>query len=148
MSAGLNAVAAGANIWSGFARSRAAREEAMAAEYRAGINRLRARQQGAQGAESVVQTLAAIQTLRAGRGLSADSPTAALIRRGIRRRGADATNNAVLTSLLGADAEMNNAAGLRRSAPLYVVQGFANGLQNAAQAVNAFGGSGGGGGGG
>ena len=121
-----NVISAGASIFSGFEQRRAAKEASYAARYRADIMRIRATQAAADGQRDINQTLDAIASLRSGRGLSADSPTAAAIREGVRERGADAKNNAVLTQLLGMDAELNQARSLSRSANAFVIQGFAN----------------------
>lgn len=128
------AVSAGASIYGGLQQRRAAKEAAMAADYRAGVMRLRADQASAEGARELSDTLNAIKAVRASRGLSADSPTARAIRAAERERGAARTNNAALSQLLGMDAERNQARGLRSSANFYAVQGFANAASTLASA--------------
>lgn len=140
-------ISAGSSIMGGLERRRAAREQAMAADYRAKIYGLRADQAGAEGARNTEQTLQAIKAIRSRRGLSADSPTAAAIRAATRRRGAEATNNAVLSQLLGQDAERNEASGLRRASNWYAVKGFADAavtLGNAGDDIGKLFGGGGG----
>lgn len=138
-------ISAGSSIYSGFEARRADLEAAKAAEYRAGIARLGATQQAARGAQDMNQALGAIQALRAGRGLSAGSPTAAAIMGGTRRRAADATNTAVLNQLIGMDAQRNQASQLRRGANNHVIKGFANAATSALGSESLMGALGGGG---
>lgn len=126
------------SIGSGLQRRKAALEQAYAAEYRANIQRIRAKQVGAQGSRQTNQVLDGIRALRAGRGVSMDSPTAQAIERGVRDRGNEAENTAILSQLLGMDAEQNKARGLRDAAPWYAIQGFADGLSSFAKAGDSI----------
>ena len=133
-----DAVSATASLMGGFERRRAAKEQAMAAEYRAGISRLRSKQVAAEGARNLNDTIGAINAIRAARGLSQDSGTAQAIARGAREDNAAATNSAVLSELLDMDAERNKARSLKRSAGMYAFQGFAEAASTMSSSVKTF----------
>lgn len=139
----MSAVANGArgvfSIFSGLQEKENLKAQAMAAEYQAQIDNLRGVQASANQREQLNRVLGSIAALRAARGLGADSPTAAAIRKDQRRRSADAEANAVLGHRLSGMANRERARGLRRAAPWAAMNGFIQGLDAFASASEGFG---------
>lgn len=133
------------SILSGLQRKEEMKAQAMAAEYNAGIERIRGMQGAADVRADLNETIAAINTLQAARGGDMDSATSRLIRQDRRRTARDTENSVKLGSKLNELNLKEQARGLRRGAPWAAAQGFVQGVSDFTQAAErAFGGGSGG----
>ena len=139
------------SILSGLQQKEEMKAQAMAAEYNAGIERIRGLQGQAQVRQDLNETIAAINTLQAARGVDIDSASARMVRDRRREKSYENENNVVLGSKLS-ELDLNEQArGLRRGAPWAAAGGFIQGLSDfdkgAQRIAQFFANSGGGGGG-
>jgi len=133
-----SAVSGAASIASGFSRRAALKSQAKSAEFEAQIAELRADQASADRRAELNDTIAAINTIRAARGVSGDSPNAAAIRAQARRESRRAESREVLGERLGAVSKRTETSSLRRAAPFAVIGGIAEGLPSFASAASRF----------
>lgn len=140
---GLAIAAVGSSALSGFSaiqggRTEAARlkSQAKMQEYNAKIAELRGKQVSADRREELNSTLAAINTIRASRGVGMDSPNAAAIRKQTREQSQRAETREVLSERLGAVSARTEASQLRGAAPFAVLSGFAKGASHFVDAAS------------
>jgi len=117
-------VSAGSSIMSGNARSRSLAAEAGAAEYNAKIADLGVKQIGAQRSMELDTALGAIDTARAERGLSLDSPTAIAINDAVTREHNSAMRAEELDKRLEAQGYRAQARAKLSEAKSAKVQGY------------------------
>ena len=136
---GSSVLAGGMSIAEGMSQSSAMKSQAKAAEYEAKIANLRGVQKSASRKEELNQALGAIDTIRAGRGLSGGSATARAIRSDRRERSRYAENNEVLSERLVGMSKRNEAAGLRAGAKWATIKGFGKAAGHFMKAGGDFG---------
>lgn len=126
------------SIVEGVNESNAMKSRAHAADYEARIAELRGKQQGAARKVELNQALAAIDTLRAGRGVGSDSATGRAIRADAREESDYAINNEVLSHRLAAMSAKNEASALRAGAKSVRLAGFLKAAPKLFQAGGDF----------
>lgn len=119
------AVSAGASLLGGFGQARSMDAQAKAAEYRAKGLKLQGKQVAAERAMELNSILGTIDAIRAGRGVSLDSPTAMVIERARKNR-SDAIGNAEQLEIAqGITDAKYSASELRRGKKFAIIGGIA-----------------------
>ena len=127
---------AGLSILSGFGQRAQMRSEAKAAQYEARVAELRGKQVSANETQRLNEALSAIESIRAGRNVGADSATGAAIREDRRRKSAQQENVGVLSERLDAVSKRNRARALKNAGDWAVVGGFGEALGTLTQAAS------------
>lgn len=125
----------GMSILSGFGQRAQARSAAKAAQYEARVAELRGKQVSANETQRLNEALSAIESIRAGRNVGADSATGAAIREDRRRKSAQQENVGVLSERMDAVSKRNRARALKAAGDWAVVGGFGQALSTATQAA-------------
>jgi hypothetical protein len=123
-----SAAAAGSTIIGGFNQSSQMKAQAKAAEMDARNVQLQAKQIAGLRMEEVNDVIAAVDTVRSGRGLSLDSATGRAFRKDRRQRGLERKNVEVLGRLQQRDSLLTRSSNLKSGARAAVVSGFLEAL--------------------
>lgn len=125
MSQVLASVSALGSIAGGFGQAAALKTEARNLEFQAKAERLRGKQISAQRRDQLNETLSAIDSIRASRGLATDSLGGMAIRAKQREVSRNNENSEVLTSKFRETDLKAQARSRRRAAPFAIIAGFA-----------------------
>lgn len=119
------AVSAGASLLGGFGQARSMDAQAKAAEYRAKGLKLQGKQVASERAMELNSILGTIDAIRAGRGVSLDSPTAMVIERARKNRSDTIGNAEQLEIAQGITDAKYSARELRRGKKFAIIGGIA-----------------------
>lgn len=137
MSQGSGLLSAGFSILSGFNQSSRMKAQAKAAEMDARNVQLQAKQIAGLRMEEINDVIAAVDSVRSGRGLSLDSATGRAFRKDRRKRGLERKNIEVLGRLQQRDSLLTRSSNLKSGAKLAVIGGFVNAMDDIASTATS-----------
>lgn len=135
MSQTLSVASSGLSLVSGIGQRSALRAEARSLERQAEVEELRGKQISAKNTSELVESLGAIEAIRAGRGVSNNSPSALASRSDLIDEAFAANNAQVLTSNLRRDDLRTTAAGRRSAGTLALLSGVGQGTASLVAAL-------------
>lgn len=126
MSQVMQAVPIVGSLAQGLGQRAALKSQAKHLEYQANAERIRGKQISEVRRQELSEALATIDTMRVGRGLSMDSPTAVALRRRTTQNSRNNENAEVLSSKFRETDLKTQAAAKRRAAPFALIGGITN----------------------